>query len=132
MKRSTSIVIDPVAMNIVNRIAKGSVYRGVLNCAGGILVEGVLEGELFVHGGPLVLMEGGVIVGDVTAHGDAYVFGQLGRATGDTRVTVQGEGHFAVTARSVATIACARPQIYQGAKLEGVLDTSGVIKGTEA
>jgi cytoskeletal protein CcmA (bactofilin family) len=123
MFRNTNVIIDPVAMNIVNRIAKGSHSRGAVHSVGGILIEGTFEGDLIVHDGPLVLMEGAELIGSITAHADAYVFGQVGRATGDTELTVLGEGHFAATARSVASIKCAIPHIYHGAKLEGMLDT---------
>ena len=43
-----SIVIDPVAMKIVNRVAAGSRQTGVLHCEGGLMVEGTIEGEVHV------------------------------------------------------------------------------------
>ncbi len=72
-----SIVIDPVAMKIINRIAAGSRSEGVLECQGGVMVEGSFVGTLVVKGGPLVLMPVGVIRGVMTCDGDAYLFGTI-------------------------------------------------------
>lgn len=66
-----SIVIDPVAMKIVNRIAAGSKCEGSLECEGGVIIEGVFSGTLSVKGGPLVLMPGGVARGMLACDGDA-------------------------------------------------------------
>ena len=123
MKRNTRIVIDPVKMNIVNRIAHGSAHVGALNCIGGLLLEGSFDGDLTISGGPLVLAEQGSLKGRVVVHSDAYLFGKLGGVKDDSTVTISGQAHFAQTVRSTASVQCKQPVIYEGAQLAGQLAT---------
>ncbi|MDP3827498.1 MAG: polymer-forming cytoskeletal protein, partial [Polaromonas sp.] len=77
-----TIIIDPVGMNIINRLAPGSKFIGQLESEGGLLIEGTIVGNVLVSGGPLVLMEHGSITGDVTCEDDAYLFGKIHPAEG--------------------------------------------------
>ena len=41
-----TLLLDPVAMNIVNRVAEGCVLAGQLHFKGGLLLQGRLDGLL--------------------------------------------------------------------------------------
>lgn len=120
-----SIVIDPVAMNIVNRVAPGTRQAGVLTCTGGLMVEGTIEGEVHVVGGPFVLMPGGVVAGTVTADGEAYLFGTI-RARSEaelSEVDVQGAVFLTETLRAHANVTAGSIKSYEGAQVEGRIKT---------
>lgn len=120
-----SIVIDPVAMNIVNRVAPDTRQSGILMCSGGLMVEGTFEGEIHVTGGPFVLMPSGVIAGTVTADGEAYLFGTI-RARSETElseVDVQGAVFLTETLRADANVTAGAIKSYEGAQVEGRIKT---------
>ncbi|MEJ8839376.1 bactofilin family protein [Ramlibacter sp. AN1133] len=120
-----TIVIDPVAMHIVNRVAGGCRQSGTFHCKGGLMVEGRMEGEIEVTDGPLVLMPEGVIAGKITAHGEAYLFGTLGPRS-DTQLSeleVGGAVFLAETLRAQADISAGAIKSYEGAQVEGRIRT---------
>ena len=48
------LTLDPIAMNVVNRVAAGSDLRGDLAFDGGLLVQGSLSGTVHVRGSLIV------------------------------------------------------------------------------
>jgi cytoskeletal protein CcmA (bactofilin family) len=120
-----SIVIDPVAMNIVNRVAPGCRQSGVFYCEGGLMVEGTIEGDIQVIGGPLVLMPEGVIAGKITGNAEAYLFGTI-RARSDTELSeldMGGAVFLTETLRAQANITAGAIKSYEGAQVEGRIKT---------
>ncbi len=120
-----SIVIDPVAMNIVNRVAPGCRHSGVFYCEGGLMVEGTIEGDIQVIGGPLVLMPEGVIAGKITGDAEAYLFGTI-RARSDTELSeldIGGAVFLTETLRAQANITAGAIKSYEGAQVEGRIKT---------
>lgn len=120
-----SIVIDPIAMKIFNRVAAGSRQSGVLHCEGGVIVEGTLEGEVHVSGGPFVLMPNGVVAGKVVCDGEAYLFGTV-RARSETELSdldVAGAVFLTETLRAQANITAGAIKSYDGAQVEGRIKT---------
>lgn len=125
MTETESIVIDPVAMNIVNRIAPGSQQSGTYRCVGGLLVEGKIEGDIEVTGGPLVLMPEGEITGSVRADGEAYLFGTISaRSEQDpSELDIGGVVYLCETLQAKANITASAFRSYQGAQVEGHIRT---------
>lgn len=120
-----SIVIDPVAMKIFNRVAAGSRQAGVLHCEGGVIVEGTIEGEVHVSGGPFVLMPNGVVSGRVVGDGEAYLFGTI-RARSDNELSdldMAGAVFLTETLRAQANITAGAIKSYDGAQVEGRIKT---------
>ena len=120
-----SIIIDPVGMNIVNRIAPGTKATGTQACAGGLLVQGSFEGSLVVSEGPLVLMQDGVLCGDIVCHQDAYLFGTIAAKPDGTQsqLTVTGTVFLAETLNAVADITAGVFKTYEGAQIDGRIKT---------
>lgn len=120
-----TIVIDPVGMNIVNRIAPGSKFCGTYECIGGLLVQGLIEGNISVKGGPLVLMQEGVIKGDTTCDQDAYLFGKIEpKDSGEySELCAGGAVFMAETLNAKANITAADIKSYQGAQVDGRIRT---------
>ena len=121
-----TLVIDPVKMNIVNRIAEGSAMSGEVRFQGGLLLQGTLQG----HGeiaGRLVLWHTGQLRGRFRVLGDLYVLGHLGGVADDTDpdtvVECQGTAYVASTGISTGTILAARLRMYDGATLQGPFRT---------
>lgn len=128
-KREKSMIIDPVAMNIVNRIAPGSRSMGSLNFSGGLLLQGEHRGELLVDGGPLVIYEGAGLYGNAVVKGDVYVFSQIGEPQDTTnQLTVMGTLHLASKAVVYGTLRCVNLATYDGAKIHGVVETIPAIE----
>lgn len=125
MQNEETIVIDPVGMNIVNRIAPGTRFSGVLECSGGVLIQGAFTGNLTVLGGPLVLMEGGTIAGEFTCDGDAYLFGTITeRAEGEFSELLAGGAVFMTeTLDAKANVTAGAIKTYAGAQVEGRIRT---------
>lgn len=115
------IVIDPVAMNIVNRVAPGSFQSGTYRSAGGLLVEGKIEGDVEVTGGPLVLMPEGEITGSIRVDGEAYLFGTIGALSEQelSNVEIAGVVYLAETLQAKANITCGTFVNYHGARIYG-------------
>ncbi|EKD98716.1 MAG: hypothetical protein ACD_23C00300G0004 [uncultured bacterium] len=125
MKKEETIVIDPVGMNIVNRIAPGTKFMGTLECSGGLLVQGHFEGTLVVTDGPLVLMQEGVIAGDFDCKQDAYLFGTITeKPEGEqSQLTVGGAAFMAETLEAKADITAVVFKTYEGAQVDGRIRT---------
>ncbi len=120
-----TLTLDPVAMNLVNRVARGCWLKGQLRFEGGLLVQGELEGDVQIEG-RLVIWSGGVVRGRVSVSGDLYLFGRLGAAGGgqeDTILECQGMAYVAHTGISTGTLMARRLQLYDGADLQGPFRT---------
>ena len=118
------LTLDPVAMNIVNRLAPGTTQvGGDVDCAGGMLIQGTkLGGKLTISDGPLVVLAGGTLTGEVHVNGDAYIFGTLGQAQDPgSKVYVQGTIYLADTAEVYGSINCNVPVLYSGARLQATI-----------
>jgi len=119
------LTLDPIAMNVINRVAAGSVLDGDLRFDGGLLVQGEIAGRIQVHG-RLIVWAGGVVRGRVRVHGDVYLFGQLGASDGDphdSSLECQGMAYVAKTGVSTGTLMARRLQLYEGADLKGPFKT---------
>lgn len=120
-----TLTIDPIAMNVVNRVTTGSRLSGDLSFEGGLLVQGELTGNIHVNG-RLIIWTGGVVCGRVRVSGDLYLFGQLGAADAgpqDTRLACKGMAYVAQTGVSTGTLMARRLQLYEGADLQGPFKT---------
>lgn len=119
------LTLDPIALNVVNRVASGCRLNGRLRFEGGLLVQGDLSGNLHVNG-RLIIWEGGCVRGRVQVHGDVYVFGQLGDldpAAPDTKLESNGMVCVAQTGVSTAMLLARRLQLYEGADVKGPFKT---------
>lgn len=114
------IVIDPIGMNIVNRIAKGSSSRGDLVFEGGVIIEGSVVGNLNIMNGPLVLMQGATIAGTVNCGGDAYLFGTIERQANGERSKMVSDGtiYLASTLVAISDFEAVSFSHYQGAQFD--------------
>ena len=120
-----NIVIDPEAMNIVNRVAAGCSHVGNFKWVGGLMVEGRIEGDIEVTGGPIVLMPEGQMAGVIRGDGEAYLFGTI-TARSDTElseVNVSGSVFIAETLNAKANITASSFKSYDGAQVEGRIKT---------
>jgi hypothetical protein len=120
-----TLTIDPIAMNVVNRVAAGSVLRGELTFEGGLLVQGEVSGQIRVNG-RLIVWTGGVVRGQVAVNGDFYLFGRLGEPGADaedTHLACQGMAFVSKTGVSTGTLEARRLQLYEGADLQGPFKT---------
>lgn len=123
--RQDTLTIDPVAMNVVNRVAAGTQLDGQLRFSGGVLVQGRLGGDAWIQG-PLIIWGKGEVTGRVRVMGDLYLFGQLGAADGavhDTVIECHGVAYVASTAVATGTLVAASMQMYDGADLRGAFRT---------
>jgi cytoskeletal protein CcmA (bactofilin family) len=119
------LTIDPVAMNVVNRIAAGCRLSGEHVYEGGLLIQGDLEGSTRVNG-TLIVWHGACLRGRVRVHGDFYLFGQLGASDAgaqDTVLECLGTAYVASTGVSSGTLLAQRLQLYDGADLQGPFKT---------
>ncbi|WP_291517422.1 polymer-forming cytoskeletal protein [Acidovorax sp.] len=121
------IEIDPVAQNLVNRIAPGTSVSGQFHSEGGLLIQGKANcTDMRVVNGPLVLQEGASLTGTIVVHGDAFLFGKLGDATsphGGVNLEVHGAVHVATTAETFGQIACQSLATYKGCQLNSAIRT---------
>ncbi len=119
------LIIDPLAMNIVNRVAPGSSCSGTFCYEGGVLIQGRVDGTIQVTGGPLVLMPEGELAGDVVAKGEAYLFGAV-HASKDgalSELDVQEAVFLASSLKAQANITAGAIKSYEGAQVEGRIKT---------
>ncbi|GLS13301.1 MULTISPECIES: polymer-forming cytoskeletal protein [Hydrogenophaga] len=119
------LTIDPVAMNVVNRVAAGSRLEGELQFDGGLLVQGEVAGHVHVNG-RLIIWNGGVVRGRVRVNGDVYLFGRLGEpgaSPHDTSLECLGQAFVSKTGISTGTLMARRLQLYEGADLQGPFKT---------
>lgn len=120
-----TLTIDPIAMNVVSRVAAGSVLSGELTFEGGLLVQGEVSGHLRVNG-RLIVWTGGVVRGRVEVNGDFYLFGRLGDPGADAQAThlaCHGMAFVSKTGVSTGTLEARRLQLYEGADLQGPFKT---------
>jgi cytoskeletal protein CcmA (bactofilin family) len=120
-----NLVIDPLGMNIVNRIAPDSTMQGDVSFSGGLLVQGNLAGAGLVMG-RLVVWHGAQVQGHFRVMGDLYVFGRIGAVDADANQTIiecMGTAYIASTASTTGTITAQRLRLYEGADLQGPFKT---------
>lgn len=121
-----TLVIDPVKMNIVNRVAAGTTIDGEFQVKGGLLLQGTLRGHGKVAG-RLVIWSGGRLTGRYRVMGDLYVLGHLGEDVDgtdeDTVVECLGTAYVSSTGVSTGRIVAARLRMYDGAVLQGPFST---------
>jgi cytoskeletal protein CcmA (bactofilin family) len=121
-----SLVIDPVQMNIVNRVAEGCALEGQFEFAGGLLLQGSLRGSGRIAG-RLVIWHTGQLTGRFTVLGDVYVLGHLGGVADevDPTTTIDCQGTVFVASSGVCTgsLNAARLRMYEGAVLQGPFKT---------
>jgi cytoskeletal protein CcmA (bactofilin family) len=123
-KRAT-ITIDPIAMNVVNRVAPGTQQGGSLKCVGGLLVQGRIEGDLVIQGGPLIVMREGEVAGVIKCDGDAYIFGKIAVQSENvfSELVATGNVILSETAVADANIRARSFKMYPGGQLSGQVDT---------
>lgn len=128
-KTQDTLVIDPVKMNIVNRIAADTVLAGDFLFKGGLLLQGTLQGVGEIAG-RLVVWHDARLIGRFRVLGDLYLLGQLGEATetddevdDQTEIECQGTAYVASTAVSTGTLIAAKLRMYDGAVLQGPFRT---------
>lgn len=120
-----TLTLDPIAMNVVSRVAAGSHLKGEHFFEGGLLVQGEISGQVRVNG-RLIIWMGGVVRGRIRVMGDLYVFGRLGDAGGgpqDTSIECTGMAYVSKTGISTGTLMARRLQLYEGADLQGPFKT---------
>ena len=122
-----TLVIDPVRMNIVNRVAAGTALAGEFNFKGGLLLQGDITGSGDVAG-RLVVWHGARLTGRFKVLGDLYVLGHLGADVEGvdeaTEVECLGTAFVASTGMSTGRIIAARLRMYDGAVLQGPFSTT--------
>ena len=128
-KTQDTLVIDPVKMNIVNRIAADTVLAGDFLFKGGLLLQGTLHGVGEIAG-RLVVWHDARLIGRFRILGDLYLLGQLGEATETeddvdegTEVECQGTAYVASSGVSTGTLIAAKLRMYDGAVLQGPFRT---------
>lgn len=120
-----TLTIDPIAMQVVNRVAAGSRLDGQLDFQGGLLVQGEVRGQVRIDG-RLIVWRGGTLRGRILVSGDCYLFGRLGAADGtpqDTELECRGTVYVAHSGVSTGTLLARRLQLYEGADLQGPFRT---------
>jgi hypothetical protein len=116
-----TLTIDPVAMNVVNRVAPGCRLSGELVYEGGVLLQGEMSGQIRIKG-PLIVWGGGLIHGRIKVYGDLYLFGQLGLDEGrslESQLKCNGTAFVSHSGVTTGTLLARRLQIYEGADLRG-------------
>lgn len=125
-KSQDTLVIDPVKMNIVNRVAEGCVLDGQLRFEGGVLLQGLLRGSGEIAG-RLVVWHTGQLQGRWRVLGDLYVLGRVGEVTdavdSSTHVECPGTVFLAAGAISTGELMASRLRMYDGAVLQGPFTT---------
>lgn len=118
-----TLTVDPIAMNVVNRIASGSRVEGMLQFSGGLLVQGTAAGNIHVDGA-LIVWADAVVRGRLRVNGDVYVFGAVGAANGATTV-LECTGTVCVASTGVcnASLLARSLRLYQGAQAHGPFKT---------
>lgn len=119
------LTIDPIAMNVVNRVALGSLLTGKNQFKGGVLVQGEIEGELEVRG-RLIIWAGAKVSGRIKIWGDLYLFGQLGTTERSATINLTeclGTAYIASSGVSDGTLLAHRIRMYEGAQLHGPFKT---------
>lgn len=127
-----TLVIDPVKMNIVNRVAAGTSLKGEFTFKGGLLLQGTLHGSGEIAG-RLVVWQAGHLVGRFRVRGDLYVLGNVGgiadEADEDTVIECQGTAYVASTGMCTGTLLANSLRMYDGAVMQGPFKT---LRGEQA
>ena len=119
------LTLDPLKMKLVSKVAPDCVLKGQLSFDGGLVVEGMIEGDLKVDG-HLVIWNGGQVKGRVEVSGNLYVFGRFGgpaESASSSVLKCAGTAFVAHSARSTGTIFARLLQLYEGAELDGPFQT---------
>jgi cytoskeletal protein CcmA (bactofilin family) len=119
------LTLDPVAMNVVSRVAAGCRLYGKLHFDGGLLVQGELSGQIRVEG-PLIIWAGARVRGRIQVLGDLFLFGQVGDIDAEpieTSVECTGTVCVADSGLSTGTLLARRLQLYEGAQVQGPFKT---------
>ena len=120
-----TLEIDPIAMNVVSRVAAGTSLSGDLQFEGGLLVQGEMQGDIRVNG-HLIVWTGGMVRGQIWVTGDLYLFGRLGATSvnpQDTVLKCMGVAYVANTAVATGTLMARGLKLYEGADLQGPFQT---------
>lgn len=121
-----TLVIDPVRLGIINRIAEGCRIEGRQHIAGGLLLQGALHGQGEIVG-RLVVWHSGQIRGRFRVLGDLYLLGRVGDQVVDTDpetvIECQGTVYVASSGICTGTLLAARLRMYDGATLQGPFKT---------
>jgi cytoskeletal protein CcmA (bactofilin family) len=127
-----TLVIDPVRLGIVNRVAEGSCLDGSHRVLGGLLLQGELQGKGEIVG-RLVVWHSGQIRGRFRVIGDLYLLGRAGAdvpgTDADTVIECQGTVYVASSGVSTGTLLATRLRMYDGATLQGPFRT---LRGDDA
>lgn len=118
------ITVDPVAQGIRNRVAEGTVWKGDMECAGGLWVDGKIVGNVVVHG--FLLMEvTGEIIGNVHVLGDCILLGSINPTQDGTpsEVVVEGIAEITETLRAKCNITAFALDWHHGAMVDGRVRT---------
>jgi Polymer-forming cytoskeletal len=120
-----TLTIDPISMNMVNRVAAGCKLGGDLEFEGGLLVQGEIFGNIRING-RLIIWMGGVVRGTIRVQDDFYLFGHLGDPQDSgmkTHLECTGVAYVAQTGVSTGTLMAKRLQMYEGADIRGPFKT---------
>ena len=116
-----TLVIDPIALKVVNRIADTCRLTGDLVFEGGLLLQGQVAGQVRVHG-PLIVGVGGQIHGQITVIGDLYLmgcFGAAGEQASDSHLRCHGTVFVSHTGVCTGTLSARCLQTCRGADVQG-------------
>jgi hypothetical protein len=126
------LVIDPVQMNIINRVTEGSALEGRHRFQGGLLLQGELRGEGEVRG-RLVVWPGAKLVGRFRVWGELYLLGQIGQTglpgqeadtpDAETEIECLSAVYVASTGVCSGSLSAPRLHLYEGATLVGPFRT---------
>lgn len=121
-KSRDTLIIDPVKMHIVNRIAAGTSLDGRFEWKGGLMLQGTLQGSGEIAG-RLVVWHTGQLLGHFRVLGDLYLLGHVGGVVDDvdasTVIECHGTTYIASTGVCTGTILAAKLRMYDGATLQG-------------
>lgn len=123
---------DPVAMQVVNRVASGSLLKGQLHFEGGLLVQGEVCGQVQVEG-TLVIWSGGLARGRWQVHGDVFLLGTLGDPSDEpsaSHLECLGMVYVSSSGVSNGTLLAQQLRLYEGADLRGPFHTLKTIAPT--
>lgn len=90
-KDNVTLEIDREEMKIGTHIAAGDEFTGTLKCKTGILVSGVIRGDVACESGAIVIEKGGLVTGSLTGAEQILVDGRVGESEdAQTKITTPG------------------------------------------